>query len=830
MKRIITILICLLFLFEVHSQNYCAPPKVQVHTTVTSSDVSRIQPHGIAATGDGFWVTGTTTQSAGDMDFLVAKFNDSGRLLFMKRLGTSGEETSYPVGIAATASGGCVVAGRSHEPAVGCGLAAVAYINADGTLKWWRRTTSKDNWGRYDAFRNVLVRKDGTVFGCGSSHQWNYNSQLLLAALDSNGNQLFRNSYSYGAQTHMGAAAELGSGYVVGGHDGSSPVVLTVTSAGVVDKCFGYSSPNVCTISSLTVSPSGKIYVTGGYLIGSNYELWIASINAKNGNILWQKRYNLGYSYGGKIEWETNRLVVSFMHNSGGNNWHNGFAELDSNGNASKVRLIRFSNISFENHLAGSNNARLPGGGMAFAGSNSAQGANLSLAIINPCDSVLCSFTKSKFNTVNSTGVMLTSNKGTMYFDGAFATNLNPVMSRLAFLQKNNCTACDPPLPTRFRDTTLCLYNSAVFKVKDYSASVLWSDGDTAHQKTITKAGIYRLTLLKSCGIYRDTFEVKYTPAMVKVLPKTFAICAGTVVSVDATQPLNQKYSYSWNDGLSNSKRFISNQGTYVLTTYDTCGSRKDTLTVTAKTLQQLTKLKDTVFCDTPFVYMQSISVYSANVLWSDGDTSHIKTFNAPGKYFVKITDTCGFQLDTLEISRNFTPLKVLSDTLHFCRGNTLYLDGTQQGDGAFSYRWSNGVNSPVVNVKNRSTMTLVTSSVCGLRTDKVEVYVADCDCEICIPNAFTPRNRDGRNDMFKPALDCKNYECVAKESNMRIYNKWGEKLFDGPAFPGWDGTYKGETVPEGQYVYYIQIVFDNQLSGASNKETCGWVTVLSGN
>ena len=812
------------------AQNLCVPPKVQRHTTITTSDVSKIRPHGIVAVANGFWVTGTTTHTSGNMDFLIAKFNDSGRLLFMKRLGTAGEENSYPVGIAATASGGCVIAGRSHEPDVGCGLAAVAYINPDGTLKWWRRTTSRGNWDRYDAFRNVMVRKDGTVFGCGSSHQWNYDSQLLLAALDSNGKEIFRNSYRYGGQTHMGASAELGSGYVVGGHDGNSPVLLTVTAAGVVDKCFGYRSPNMCTITSLTVSPSGKIYVTGGNMESGNYELWAACIHPSTGNVLWQKRYSPGYSLGGKIEWIDNSLIVSFMYNTGGTNWHNGIARLDSGGNVQNVKLIRLKNVSFENHLSGINSARLPGGGMAFTGTNSLSGANLGLALINPCDTALCSVYNTRFTAVYNTAISLTANKGTMYYDGNFATNLSASLTGINYIQTNNCSACDPPVPTRFRDTTLCLSNSAVFKVKDYSASVLWSDGDTAHQKAIAKAGIYHVTLSKSCGIYRDTLEVKYIPAMVKVLPKTFAICAGTVVSVDATQPLNQKYSYSWNDGLSNSKRFISSQGTYILTTYDTCGSRRDTVTVIAKTLQQIPKLKDTLFCDTPFAFTQRIAVSSANVLWNDGDTSHIKTFTKPGSYVVKVTDTCGFYIDTFEISRNFPPVKVLSDTQILCRGNTLLLNGTQQGAETFSYRWSNGDKSPVVTVKNRSTMTLVTSNLCGSRTDQVEVYLADCDCDICVPSAFTPRNRDGRNDMFKPGLNCKSDNCVAKESFMRIYNKWGEKLFDGPAFPGWDGTYKGEVVPEGQYVYIIQIIFDNQSFGTASKEASGWITVLSGN
>ncbi|MEY3966289.1 MAG: hypothetical protein RL263_1458 [Bacteroidota bacterium] len=164
MQKIILIFLSLLGLSSANAQSFCSAPKIQRHTTVSASSVTKIQPHAIvAAAGGGFWATGTITTSADKLDFMVAKFNDSGRLVLLKRMGTSGDETSYPIGLAPTATGGCVIGGRSDDPNVGAGLAALAYINSDGTLKWWRRTTSNGNSGRYDAFRNVLVRKNGTV-------------------------------------------------------------------------------------------------------------------------------------------------------------------------------------------------------------------------------------------------------------------------------------------------------------------------------------------------------------------------------------------------------------------------------------------------------------------------------------------------------------------------------------------------------------------------------------------------------------------------------------------------------------------------------------------
>lgn len=828
MHKIISALAYLFIANILWAQNFCVPPKVRIHTTITATSVNNIQPHGIAAVSDGFWVTGTINTGSDMLDFLVAKFNDSGRMLLLKRVGSPGDETSYPVGIAPTVSGGCVISGRSDEPSVGAGLASIACFNKNGTLKWWRRTTSNGNYGRYDAFRNVMVRKDGTVFGCGSSHQWNYDSHLLLAALDSNGNELFRNSYKYGAQSHAGASAALGSGYVVGGHDGKSPILLTVKDKGVVDKCFGYNAPDYCTISSLAVSPAGKIYVVGNYQSGGNYEMWVACINSSNGNFIWQKKYTLGYCFGGKIEWENNRLIVSFIHNTGGWNWHNGFAEMDSSGNVQNVKLIRFKNNSFQNHISGSNSARLPGGGMAFTGTNFYDVPNLSLALVNPCDTFVCSMRSASFTAVSNTGVSLTTNKGTMFYDGKFATNLSPAVSDVKFKQTFNCVSCAGPVPTRFRDTTVCANSPALYRIRDYNSSVLWSDGDTSHIKSISKSGIYHLRLINICGTYRDTIEIKNFPVMVRVLPARISLCPGSAVAVNGSQPLGLSYGYSWNDGTSSPQRTINSPGMYILVTTDACGSRRDTLHAAVPAGPSFA-LRDTAICDTPFVFIQNTQNYAVKIKWFDGDTSHIKKFNKPGKFYLNYSDSCGPKQDSFEIILKSRAQRVLDRKIKGCRGNGFTLNGTQPGNGIYSYRWSDGTSGPVAVLRNSSKIVLTTSGYCGSRTDTADVTLSDCICEICIPSAFTPGKVDGRNDVFKPILDCKYNDCTLKESSLRIFNRWGEKLYDAPATQGWDGTYKGEIVPDGQYIYVIYLVFNNHISGGKIRAESGTVTVLSG-
>jgi|GEM_PF-865867 len=67
-------------------------------------------------------------------------------------------------------------------------------------------------------------------------------------------------------------------------------------------------------------------------------------------------------------------------------------------------------------------------------------------------------------------------------------------------------------------------------------------------------------------------------------------------------------------------------------------------------------------------------------------------------------------------------------------------------------------------------------------------------------PNAFTP-NGDGANDLFRPVFPC---EIVS--SSMKIYSRWGEKVFEtNNAEMGWDGRINGVDAPSDVYVWWVE-------------------------
>jgi gliding motility-associated-like protein len=93
---------------------------------------------------------------------------------------------------------------------------------------------------------------------------------------------------------------------------------------------------------------------------------------------------------------------------------------------------------------------------------------------------------------------------------------------------------------------------------------------------------------------------------------------------------------------------------------------------------------------------------------------------------------------------------------------------------------------------------------------DKVNIIVTCDGSNIFIPNTFSP-NGDGANDIFYPRGSG-----LFKIKNFRIFNRWGQIVFEKNSFnandpsAGWDGTFRGAKLNPEVFVYTIDIICDN--------------------
>ncbi len=96
------------------------------------------------------------------------------------------------------------------------------------------------------------------------------------------------------------------------------------------------------------------------------------------------------------------------------------------------------------------------------------------------------------------------------------------------------------------------------------------------------------------------------------------------------------------------------------------------------------------------------------------------------------------------------------------------------------------------------TTLIVWCDSIPQVDTPIEECAVAD------LPSAFTP-NQDGVNDTLYVR------GCGIEEMLLRIYNRWGELIFESrdPRI-GWDGTYRGKPQEMDVYAYYLWVRFEN--------------------
>jgi gliding motility-associated-like protein len=121
-------------------------------------------------------------------------------------------------------------------------------------------------------------------------------------------------------------------------------------------------------------------------------------------------------------------------------------------------------------------------------------------------------------------------------------------------------------------------------------------------------------------------------------------------------------------------------------------------------------------------------------------------------------------------------------------QGQTTFTDNTVAPGQVFTYRIVAIAVSPLVQVPSISnTQTIIKS---------IQLYH---------PTAFIPVNAvDERNRTFA----VKGIPEYISSYELRIFNRWGEMMFYSTDMErGWDGTFKGVTMPEGTYIFKTKVV-----------------------
>ena len=231
---------------------------------------------------------------------------------------------------------------------------------------------------------------------------------------------------------------------------------------------------------------------------------------------------------------------------------------------------------------------------------------------------------------------------------------------------------------------------------------------------------------------------------------------------------------------------------------------------------------KDTVVCS-PISFWLRDEFYHPNKTyqWSTGVNSDSIFITNPGTYYVQMDSLGCVKFDTIKIETGevFSPV---TQSRTICDGEDVTIQLPVIPNQTIN--WFDGSNALIRTFNTTGNYWVTRSAPCDTLTDTIKITVLACDTlpadtttRIFIPNVFTPNN-DGTNDWFAiQGVGIFQYHLL-------IYNRWGSKLFESNEInQWWNGTYQGNPVADGVYVYLISY---RDVRGKYH-ELQGYVTVL---
>ena len=198
------------------------------------------------------------------------------------------------------------------------------------------------------------------------------------------------------------------------------------------------------------------------------------------------------------------------------------------------------------------------------------------------------------------------------------------------------------------------------------------------------------------------------------------------------------------------------------------------------------------------------------NVSICDGESVFLQGGNqtTSGTYVDNYTSVYGCDsLVTTNLTVNPLPIAFAGNDTTVGYNSTITLNGS----GGIAYTWSPSTGlscsncaNPSVTITGETTFYLTVTDANGCSsTDQVTIFMDDTFV-FFVPNIFSP-NGDNENDVFYVRGQ------GFKSISINIFNRWGQKVFESDDVNnGWDGTFNGQEMNTGVFVYYINLELYN--------------------
>lgn len=269
------------------------------------------------------------------------------------------------------------------------------------------------------------------------------------------------------------------------------------------------------------------------------------------------------------------------------------------------------------------------------------------------------------------------------------------------------------PKPTleAYPKAFLCNDGVIVLRLKEQFASYLWSTGDTTEFISVTKSGMYGVTVTNEvgCEAYVE-LNVGFGKDYELAIEGDTIKCKGEAVTLTSAEEFPE---YKWSNGADTRSITVTEPARYTLTvkTKEGCTVSR---TIEVKDHPDVrAELKPTpiTICNGDSTLLESkydVPYYSYE--WNTGATTKNIYVNSSGTYKLIITDTRTGCIDSTEVAIKVEDnLKPTITGSNICSGQSATLTALPN-DPSYSYEWSNGATTPVIEVSQAGTYTVTVS------------------------------------------------------------------------------------------------------------------------
>jgi len=361
--------------------------------------------------------------------------------------------------------------------------------------------------------------------------------------------------------------------------------------------------------------------------------------------------------------------------------------------------------------------------------------------------------------------------------------------------------------------------------------SYYWSDNQISQQISNLYAGSYHLTITDAWGCEGTASHFVEQPTPITLNADiSSAGCFGAdygSISLDVSggQP---PYSYLWSNGTTESSINELYAGDYSVTVTDSNNCSTENVFNLSSSYEPISLNidKKDISCygynDGSILLNPVGGIPPYTYLWElSGHTFNGQNLTGlyAGTYNVTVSDAQGCVIESAvtigQPSQMEYSYYVLEPSCNI--NNDGYIEfEVIGGTPPYTYSFNDIVSDmPFIAglISGQYSFVIMDFNGCKLSTDLIFVPENDQEC-ITIPNAFTP-NGDGINDEWI----IENIE-LFPHALIQVFNRWGQLVWEGRGNEqAWDGTWNGNIVPTGSYIYTVNLF--------NNSQYCGVVTVV---